>query len=91
MRQTLDELRKLHQRLERQARRTRLAHRSRIPIRPFTPHGKAPAVRFAQDQRLGPADAAGLEYGEALSSKGVEGVADLSPSQRLVGELGSSC
>jgi len=92
MTEILDQLRKLQKRLEGQLRRRRRqsTRRSAVPVGPLTPHSYAAAHWLPQDQRLGPRDASGLQNREALPSKRVEGVANLSPSQRIVGNLGSS-
>ena len=92
MTEIVDKLRKFEQGLEGKllGRHRRATRRCRIPISPLTSNSNAPASRFAQDQRLGPADTPGFEDGETLPSQGMEGMSNLSPSQRLVGNLGSS-
>ena len=86
-----DELRQLEQRVKgKLGRRQQSARRRGIPVRPLAPHGNAAAYRLAQDQRLDPPNASRLENGEPLASKGMKGMSHLSPSQRLVGNLGSS-
>jgi hypothetical protein len=92
MSKILDELRKLEQKLDRQLLGPRRCNTRgcRVPIRPFTPNSKAAANGFAQDQRLGAADTPGFKDREALPFQRVEGMSNLSPSQRLVGYLGSS-
>ena len=92
MTEIVDKLRKFEQGLEGKllGRHRRATRRCRIPISPFTSNSNAPASRFAQDQRLDAADTPGLKDRETLAFQGMEGVADLSPSQRLVGNLGSS-
>jgi hypothetical protein len=73
-----------------------LRHRRRttrccwIPISPLATNSDAAPCWLAQDQRLGRADTPGFEDGETLPSKGMKGVAHFSPSQRLIGTLGSS-
>lgn len=92
MTEIVDELRKLKQGLDSKlmGRHLRLTRRCHIPISPFTPNCNAAASGFAQDQRLGPADTPGFKDGETLPFQGVKGMTDFSPSQRLVGNLGSS-
>jgi hypothetical protein len=90
MTQIVDELCKLKEGLEgKLARQHPEVTRCRVPIGPLAPDGKAAARGLTQDQRLGPADTPSFEDGEPLPSQGVEGMSDLSPSQRLVGYLGS--
>jgi hypothetical protein len=72
--------------LSRHHRLTRCCH---IPIGPFTTNSDAAACRFTQDQRLGFADTPGFKDREALPLQGMEWMSNLSPSQRLVGNLGS--
>lgn len=64
--------------------------RCRVPIGPFTPNGNAAARRFAQDQRLGPADTPGFKDQETLAFERVERVSNFCPSQRLVANLGET-
>ena len=71
-------------------RHRRVTRRCRVPIGPFAPNSNAAASRFTQYQRLGPADTPGFKDGETLPFQGMEGMSNLSPSQRLVGNLGSS-
>jgi hypothetical protein len=92
MAQVIDQLRKLEQRLEnkltrRHRKRTR---RCRVPIGPLAPNSNAAASGFTQDQRLGPADTPGFKDGETLAFQRVEWMSNFRPSQRLVGNLGSS-
>ncbi len=92
MTEIVDELRKLEERLDCQLLRRlgRVSRRCHIPISPLTPHSDAAASRFTQDERLGPADTPGFKDGETLPSQGMEGMSNLSPSQRVVGYRGSS-
>jgi hypothetical protein len=92
MTEVVNELRKFEQKLEGQllGRPRRDTRRCRVPIGPLAPNGKAAASGFTQDQRLGPADTPGFEDGETLPSQGMEGMSNLSPSQRFIGNLGSS-
>lgn len=91
MSEIVNELRELDERLKgKSLRRIGTARRGRIPVGPLAPHGDAAPCRFAQDQGLGCTDTPRLEDGKTLPSKGMEWVTHLSPSQRLVGNLGSS-
>jgi hypothetical protein len=92
MKKIVDKPRKLEQTLDRQLLGPRRCDTRgwRVPIGPFTPNGNAAASRFAQDQRLAPAHTPRFKDGESLTTQGMEGVPNLSPSQRLVGNLGSS-
>jgi hypothetical protein len=93
MAEVVDQLRKLKERLESKLAgryRSSGTRRCRVPIGPFTPNGNAAALGFAQDQRLGPADTAGFKDRETLAFQGVERVSNFCPSQRLIGNLGSS-
>jgi hypothetical protein len=91
MSEIVNELCELDERVEdKSLRRTRTARRCRIPIGPLASNGDAAPCRLAKDQRLGRTDTPGFEDGKALPSKRVKGMAHLSPSQRLVGNLGSS-
>jgi hypothetical protein len=93
MTEVVDQLRKLKKGLE-----SKLTGRSRtsgtrcgpVPIGPFTPNSNAAARRLTQDQRLGSTDTPGFKNGETLTLQRVERVSNFSPSQRLVGILGSS-
>jgi hypothetical protein len=92
MAQVVHQLRKLEEALEsklagRHRGGTRCCH---IPIGPFTPNRNAAARRFAQDQRLGPADTPGFKNRETLTFQWVERMSNFCPSQRLIGNLGSS-
>jgi hypothetical protein len=93
MAQVVDELRKLEQTLENKLtgrHRIGSTRRCRVPISPFTPNGNAAASRFTQDQCLGSAYTPGLKDGETLAFQRVEWMLNFCPSQRLVGNLGSS-
>lgn len=91
MSKIVDELRKLDERLKgKSLRRIATTRRCRIPVGPLAPHGDAAPCRLSEDQRLDRTDTPGFEDGETLPSKGVKGVAHFSPSQNLVGDLGSS-
>jgi hypothetical protein len=92
MSKIINELCKLDERLEGKALgyHWRSTRRRRIPISPLAPHGNAAPCRLSEDQRLGRTDTPGFEDGKTLPSKGMKGVAHFSPSQRLVGRLGSS-
>jgi hypothetical protein len=70
-------------------RHGRLTRRRHIPVGPFTSNRDAAACRLTQDQRLGFANTPGFEDRKALSLQGMEWMSNLSPSQRLVGNLGS--
>jgi hypothetical protein len=92
MAEVVDQLRKLKERFE-----SKLAGRHRggtrcprLPIGPFTPNGNAAARGFAQDQRLGPANTPGFKDRETLAFQRVERMSNFCPSQRLIGNLGSS-
>jgi hypothetical protein len=93
MAEVVDQLRKLKERLE-----SKLTgrHRNggtrccRVPIGPFTPNGNAASRRFAQDQRFAPADTPGFKDRETLAFQRVERMSNFCPSQRLIGNLGSS-
>jgi hypothetical protein len=91
MTEIVDKLCELKQRLKGQlpGRRRTTPCRSGVPVGPLTPDGDTAAYRLPQDQCLDPADAPRLEDGKTLPSKRMEGVTYLSPSQRLVGTLGS--
>ena len=93
MTEIVDEFRKLKQRFEGKllGRRHRITTRGcRIPISPLTSNGDAPASRVAQNQRLGLSDAPGFKDRETVAFQRVEWMSNFSPSQRLVGYLGSS-
>jgi hypothetical protein len=70
-------------------RHSRFARCFHIPIGPFTSNSDAAACRLTQDQRLGVTDTPGFKDREALTLQGMEWMSNLSPSQRLVGNLGS--
>jgi hypothetical protein len=92
MTEIVDEFRKLEQRLEGKllGRHPRITRGCRIPISPLTPNGDAAASGVAQNQRLGPSDTASFKNGETLAFQRVEWMSNFCPSQRLVGNLGSS-
>ena len=91
MSKIVNELCKLDERLEgKSLRRNRGTRRCRIPIGPLAPNSDAASRWLAQNQRLGRTDTPRLKHGETLSSKGMEWMKNLSPSQRLSGNLGSS-
>ena len=91
MSKIVNELRKLDERLEgKSLRRIATTRRCRIPIGPLAPHGDAAPRWLTQDQRLGRTDTPSFEDGKTLPSQGMEGMSNLSPSQRLVAYLGSS-
>lgn len=91
MSKIVNQLRKLKQQLEdKSLRRSQTTRRCRIPVGPLTPNRDTAPRRFAQDRRLDPANTPGLEHKKTLTSKRVKRVTNLSPSQRLVGDLGSS-
>ena len=92
MSKVVDELCKLDKRLEGKelGYHWRSTRRCSIPISPLAPNGNAAPCWLTQDQRLSRTDAPGFEDGKTLPSKGMKGVAHFSPSQRLVGRLGSS-
>jgi hypothetical protein len=92
MAEVVDQLRKLKERLESKltGRHHGGTRSCRVPIGPFTSNGNAPAHGFAQDQRLGPADTPGFKDRETLAFQRVERVSNFCPSQRLIGNLGSS-
>ena len=91
MSKVVNELGKLDERLEGKSLRCRrTTPRCCIPIGPLPPNRDAAACWFAEDQCLGSTNPPGFEDGETLPAKGMEWVTHLSPSQRLVGDLGSS-
>ena len=91
MSKVVNELGKLDEQLEGKfLRRDRITRRRRIPIGPLAPNGDAAPCGLAQDQRLGRTDTPSFENRKSLPSKGMEWMTDLSPSQGLVGNLGSS-
>jgi hypothetical protein len=92
MAEVIDELGELEQILENKltGRHGKGTRRCRVPVRPLAPNSNAAASRFAQDQRLGPGDPPGLKDRETLAFQRVEWMSNFCPSQRLVGNLGSS-
>jgi hypothetical protein len=92
MAEVVDQLRKLKEGLESELARWHRGgtHFCRVPIGPFTPNGNAAARRFAQDQRLCPANTPGFKDRETLAFQRVERMSNFCPSQRLIGNLGSS-
>jgi hypothetical protein len=92
MAEVVDELRQLEQRLENKltGRHCKGTRRCHVPIGPLAPNSNAAASRFTQDQRLGPADTPGFKDGKTLAFQRVEWMSNFRPSQRLVGNLGSS-
>jgi hypothetical protein len=53
------------------------------PVCPFAWDAKTTACRLAKNQRIDAAYASRLEYLEALTTKGMEGMTDFRPSQML--------
>jgi hypothetical protein len=92
MAEVVDQLRKLEQRLENKltGRHREGTRRSWVPISPLAPNSNAAASRFTQDQRLGATDTPGFKDRETLAFQRVEWMSNFCPSQRLVGNLGSS-
>ena len=92
MAEVVDQLRKLEQRLENKltGRHCKGTRRCRVPIGPLAPNSNAAARRFAQDQRLGAADTPGFKDRETLAFQWMERMSNFRPSQRPVGNLGSS-
>jgi hypothetical protein len=93
MSKIVNELRKLKKRPQSKSLRRSQATRRcpvPVPVGPFTPNRNTAPRWFTQDQRLDRANTPGLEHKKTLTSKRMEWVTNLSPSQRLVGDLGSS-
>ena len=78
--------------LKAQRRKSERVERIRIgPVRPVARDAEAAVREIAEDQGVLAREASRLEYFESLPAKRMEWVADLSPSQMLIGHQCSSC